>query len=145
MEEVIIAIQERLSAEVEALKYIDMDWNQLQQERPPVQWPCALIDFDRIDFATVKDGVQRAEAEVVITVANLRIVNSSAKAPNRLRAYDTLRLMAAIHQAIDGFDGDGRFRPLRRTALRKVYGDKQAEIYTLTYRTVFTDESTAKP
>lgn len=139
MEQIITAIQDRL-ATVAGLKYIDMDWNQLQQERPPVQWPCALIDFDRVDFTAVKTGAQRAEADIAVTVANLRLVNSSAKAPNRLQAYDTLRLIASIHQALRGFDGDGRFRPLVRTALRKVYGDRQAEVYTITYRTVFTDE-----
>lgn len=139
MEQILIAIQDRLATQVGGLKYIDKDWKQLQMEHPPVKFPCALIDVENIHYTTVKENTQRAEAEMSVTVANLRLTRSSAQAPNRLMAHETLRLMSEIHQALNGFDGNGQFRPLTRTALRKLYGDTDAEVYALTYRTVFTD------
>jgi hypothetical protein len=139
MEQILIAIQDQL-ATVGGLRYIDMDWNQLQMEQPPVQWPCALIDIERVDFTAVKAGAPRAEADITVTVANLRTRPTSLKAPNRQLGHDTLGLLADIHQALGGFDGNGRFRPLVRTHIRKIYGDKQATIHAATYHTVFTDE-----
>ncbi|MBQ8958876.1 MAG: hypothetical protein IJ057_10360 [Bacteroidales bacterium] len=140
MEQILIAIQQQLADNITELKYIDKDWNQLKMEQPPVKWPCVLIDIDRVDFITVKAGPQRAEADIAVTVANLRLVPSSSKVPNRFQSYDTIRLIGTIHRSLNGFDGNGAFRPLMRTAVHKLFGNNQAEIYAITYRTVFVDE-----
>ena len=74
MKHIFLQIQEKLG-EVSALKYIDKDWNQLKFEQPPVKWPCALIDVTNISYSQMGQLWQMAEADVEITVANVRLVN----------------------------------------------------------------------
>ena len=119
MKNIFLAIQNRLS-EIPALKYIDKDWGQLQYEQPPVKWPCALIDVANIDFKQLGRGCQQGEADITVTVANIRLVRSSSKAPMRGNAYATIDLLEEIHQALQLFSDGRHFSPLMRTNLQRV-------------------------
>ena len=143
MKNIFLSIQDRLS-EIPALKYIDKDWGQLQYENPPVKWPCALLDVANADFQQLGRGFQQANADITVTVANMNLVRSSAKAPMRGNAYATIDLLEEIHQALQLFTDGRHFSPLMRTNLQKVAADKDMEVYVMTYRTAFRVEKTEK-
>ena len=48
MDQIFSAVQSRLQQKVSELKWIDFDFGQLDayELRPPVQFPCALIDIE---------------------------------------------------------------------------------------------------
>lgn len=139
MKQLFLKIQTRLSA-IQAIKYIDKDWGQLQMDNPPVNWPCVLIDVENVNYTQMGRGYQKADADITITVANINNVRSSAMAPNKSSAYATIDLMETIHQSLQLFAGDGDFQPLQRTNLKKVFNEGGAEIYTMTYKTAFVVE-----
>lgn len=143
MKHIFLSIQDRLSG-IPALKYIDKDWGQLQYENPPVKWPCALLDVANADFQQLGRGFQQANADITVTVANMNLVRSSAKAPMRGNAYATIDLLEEIHQALQLFTDGRHFSPLMRTNLQKVAADKDMEVYVMTYRTAFRVEKTEK-
>jgi len=143
MKHIFLSIQDRLS-EIPGLQYIDKDWGQLQYEQPPVKWPCALLDVANADFKQLGRGFQQADADITVTVANLNLVRSSAKAPMRGHAYATIDLLEEIHQALQLFSDGRHFSPLMRTNLQKVAADKDMEVYVMTYRTSFVVEKLGK-
>ena len=84
-------IQQQVS-EIAELKYIDENWGQLDYYSPnmPVQFPCALIDVQQVQFTNLgrdmsKKPVQRqiGQVSIKITIANMRLSNSSMQAPRR--------------------------------------------------------------
>ena len=146
MKNIFLAIQDRLS-EIPALKYIDKDWGQLRFENPPVKFPCALIDMANADFKQMGRGFQQADPfDIVITVADIRLMRSSAQAPRRENSYAVIDLLGDIHQALQLFSDGQHFSPMMRTNLQRVdMLDKEgAEVYAMTYRTAFTVEKLGK-
>ena len=140
MKHIFLQIQEKLG-EVSALKYIDKDWNQLKFEQPPVKWPCALIDVTNISYSQMGQLWQMAEADVEITVANVRLVNSSQVHSSRADSYSVFDIMDGIHNKLHGWHGMG-FSKLIRTNTAKVYTDRSSEVYTMTYHTSWRVEGT---
>lgn len=136
MKEIFIEIQNRL-AEVSELKYIDKNWNQLKFDTPPVKYPCALIDLSNVQFRQMGRLAQSAEADIEITIADKRLVNSSLKASRRQDSYSVFALIESIHKVIHGWHGDS-FQPLIRTSIHKDYSDNSHEVYRVVYHTAFT-------
>lgn len=144
MKQIFLAIQNQLQTTVSALKYVDKDWGQLKYDQPPVQWPCVLIDIESVNYSQMGQGYQKAEADICVTVGNVNHVRSSAMASSKTDSYETIELLDSIHQALQLFSGK-HFQPLQRTNLRKVFSDKGAEIYEMTYKTAFIVEKITAP
>jgi hypothetical protein len=139
MKKIILAIQERLVAEVPELRYIDKNWGQLEYDQPPVQFPCALIDVDNINFSQLGQGWQQAEADIVITVCGLQLIRSSAQAPNHENSYEVLDILDKMFQKLQIWS-NGKFTPLMRTNQRKAVSNSSYEVYTTSFKTAFTVE-----
>lgn len=135
MKQIFLDIQQQLST-VPALKHIDKNWNQLNYEQPPVKWPCALIDIANADYSQVAQLHQIAEADVEITIADLRFTNTSLRNPNREDGFDIFTLLDDVHQALQGF-APANAQPLVRTNLQKVETGYNYEVYRMTYRTAW--------
>jgi len=133
MKQIFLDIQQQLST-VPALKHIDKNWNQLNYEQPPVKWPCALIDIANADYSQVAQLHQIAEADVEITIADLRFTNTSLRNPRHEDGFDIFTLLDDVHQALQGFRPTGA-QQLVRTNLQKVENGYNYEIYKMTYRT----------
>ncbi|MDD4395680.1 MAG: hypothetical protein PHQ33_07330, partial [Bacteroidales bacterium] len=86
MKQIFLDIQTKLSGITE-LKHIDKNWGQLQYEQPPVKFPCALLDIANVNYSQMGKLAQLAEGDIEITVANLRLTNTSYRNPNRDDAY----------------------------------------------------------
>ena len=79
---IFLAIQQRIAATVPAITYIDQDLGQLNSNgRPPVSWPCALIDFENFRFENLGENVQTAEGLVVLRLGFAPHSNSSQATP----------------------------------------------------------------
>lgn len=117
MKQIITAIADRLAAEVPELRFIDVDLEQLGNENPPVDFPCALVDVASIDYEGA--STQTAEAEINITVGfNVLAPSSHHSAECRDAAMAHYDILDKIAEALHGFEGEG-FSRLNRTALRR--------------------------
>ena len=140
MKQIFLAIQDRLSTMVPALRYIDKNWNQLNLPQPPVQWPCCLIDLDNIDYSQTSSSDRLADATISLTIANQHTVRSSAKAPSKSDAYDILDVMESVMETLEGWRVPDTTQALTRTRLQKAYSDQSYDVYTLTFTTAWVEQ-----
>lgn len=100
---ILLAVQQQLTEQVPELAYIDKNWGQFDYDMPPVKWPCVLLDIDTIPFTQTGGGGQIADgATVEIMAGNLRLVSSSAAAPNKADAYFLIELLDKFTQPSSG-------------------------------------------
>ena len=123
MKALIKNIQTRL-ATLTDLKYVDEDWGQLDYFSPnfPVQWPCVLIDITNAEYSNIgRDKkvipIERQQAEAVFsfTVANLKLTNTSAKAPvtQKDNAWSIWDLIEEIHKKLQGFNPSAIYKKFK--------------------------------
>lgn len=133
---ILLNVQTQLGESVPELAYIDKDWGQLSYEVPSVQWPCALLDVENVNYTQEGGGRQMADTQLTITVADMRITPASLTAPRREEAYRIIELLGKIHRSLHYFSA-GDYAPLFRTNLKKVVANSSYECYRLTYQTAF--------
>src|SRR4051812_48929211 len=79
---IFLAIQQQIQTAVPAVRYIDQDLGQLKSNiRPPVSWPCVLVDFEDFNFENMGENVQIAKGIVVLRLGFAPYSNSSQVAP----------------------------------------------------------------
>ena len=126
------------------VKYVDEDWGQLDYFSPnfPVQWPCVLIDISNANYADIgKDrsaspvNRQTADTMISITIANLKLTNSSGRAPvlQRDQAFSIWKLTQDIHELLHGWNPTAITGKLIRTGMQRVKRDDGVQEYTVMY------------
>ena len=140
-----IAIADRLRDTVPALRWIELEEGQLSStDRTAVAFPCALIDIAYADCKTLgaSSGTQRVRATVTVRVAFQRLVPTALTSPAEIRSHalgylDTLQY---IHkEALQWWNGDGLFNPLRRLSCLPEKHGGDLKVYVMTYETEFFD------
>ncbi len=125
-------------------KYIDEDWGQLDEygSHPPVKYPCVLIDITNTTFSDIgrnrkktPENRQEATADIIISVANLKLTNTSSKAPesqkeNSLTIWKTVEF---CHSVLHGFRPAENTGNLIRTQLKRVHRDDGVQLYEISY------------
>lgn len=136
-------IQQQVS-EITELKYIDENWGQLDYYSPnmPVQFPCALIDVQQVQFTNLgrdmsKKPVQRQIGQVVlkITIADIRLTNSSMQAPRaqKERVWAIWGIIEQIHKQLHGVSLLPNVSPLIRSSQRRTLRDDGVQEYEVYY------------
>jgi len=125
-------------------KYVDEDWGQLDYYAPnfPVQWPCTLIDVTDINFDNIgKDrkatpvNRQQAQGIVTLTIANLKLTNSSGQAPQLQKdnVWSIWDLIEETHKLMQGFRISENGGDLIRRSLQRIKRDDGVQQYDITY------------
>ena len=141
-------IQDALST-IPELRYVDEDWGQLDDysPNPPTQFPLALIDIGNLQFSDIgKDRTatpqnrQMATGTIVISIANLKLTNSSARAPQtqKDKAWSIWDIVESVHAKLHGTvltppPGAGGLGAMMRNNMRKVKRDDGIQEYEVTY------------
>lgn len=148
MKQMIQDIQDQLIQDVPALKYVDQDWGQLDFFSPsPVKFPCALIDIQSASYSNNGKLVQQGTATIVIRLFDLKLSNTSGKAPDKQKekAKKIWELIEDVNKALHGqnFLQKGYGLPMREQMRRtkRMEGYYQTELY---YTVQFTD-TTCEP
>lgn len=113
MNELIASIQERLGT-VPEFKYICEDYGQIGYYSPnfPVQWPVSLISLRNMNFSDIgmdrsatPQNRQMGDVLVGITIADMKLTNSSLKAPatQKNQARSIWLLIEKAHNVLHGF------------------------------------------
>lgn len=149
MKTIIDNTQNRLIT-IDGLNYVDEDWGQLDYYSPnfPVQWPCALIDvtnagFDNTGKDRRQDPQQRqmAEAYVTITIADIKITNTSGRAPiaQKDNGRSIWLLIDEIHKRLQGWNPDTMAGKYIRRSFQRVKRDDGVREYSVSYSLEITD------
>jgi hypothetical protein len=138
MEQLLTALQQRLAQEVGQLKYVDEDWGQLDyySTHPPVQWPCCLLDISSVQWSNQGKLQQLGTATIAITIAQLRLTNTSAQAPatQRSEVWAIHGILQSVHQALHGYQPTGAGSCLYRRSTQRQKRDDGIQQYLLTYQ-----------
>lgn len=140
------AIQNRLlELYPDHIAYLAEDWGQLDfyNERPPVNFPCVLIDIAEAEFTDCSRKVQKGDAFLAVRVAHFDPVNLSALAPDRDRAFRLFALLRSIYVRLQGLSGED-FSGLTRTSLRRVKREDAIREYVMQFRFGGTDDAACK-
>lgn len=143
--ELFIDICDLLKKEVPELRYIDWDEGQLNivGERPPVVFPCCLID---LQYPSCKDldGINQLVSTNIILKIGFQPygeTNTNAPANVRDRALTVFDVIEKIHEALQGETLDDTVSEIgRRRAVKTVRKDG-IQVYTVTYDTTFEEVS----
>lgn len=143
MKQVLQNIQTTL-ASIPELKYIDEDWGQLDDysPNPPTQFPLVLIDIGNLQYSDIsKDknlvpvNRQMATGTIVLSIANLKLTNTSYNAPQAQKdhAWSIWDIVESVHKMLHGKSIAGSAGAMMRTNLRKVKRDDGIQEYEVTY------------
>lgn len=149
MDALLKSVQERIEAKVTALKYIDEDWGQLDyySQNPPVKYPCCLFDIGEVSWTNQGKKQQSGIATILVTIANLKLTNTSSKAPaaQRNAAWSIhSEILKPIHQALHGFAPIPSAGLLYRKRTQRVKRNDGIQEYLITYQcTVVGDYDTS--
>lgn len=136
-------VQDKL-ANISALKYIDEDWGQMDSysPNPPTKFPCALIDITSLNFSNIgkdnsADPVNRqiADGSVTFIVANLKLSNTSHRAPQSQKdsAWSIWTIIGDLHKAVHGWKPTESSGALMRTGIKRIRRDDGIQEYQITY------------
>jgi hypothetical protein len=114
--------------------------------RPPVSWPCALIDVDGFDFSDVGgDNEQIGEGFLIIRlgVPAYSPANNLAPGVVRLKALEYYNIEQKIQVALHGWRTEGFSKLLRRKSTLEDRNDP-VRVRVIPYAVSF-DDDTTKP
>jgi len=143
MDEEISAVITKLAG-IPDIKYADENWGQLDYYSPnfPVKFPCTLVDTSDVQYSNIGLDktlmpIQRQQGDVSfgITVANLKLTNSSHLAPQGQKdeAFKIQVILETIHARLHGWRPSDRCGALIRKSLRRIKRDDGVQEYELLY------------
>jgi hypothetical protein len=144
-----LAIQEKIKTDVPAIRWIDQDFGQLEdyQVRPPVAFPCVLIDFNQTSYEEMNKRRQMANITFTLRLAFPAFSYAASVAPQSVRelALQYYELEQQLYECIQGFDGGGLMQDCTRSnAATEGRKDDSLRVRVLTF-TAMTEDSSAMP
>lgn len=140
--ELFMAVCDRLRAEVPELRWIDAEMNQLNvTPRPPVAFPCCLVDMRYLQCVSQTAGTQRVRAQFALRVAFQGFGSTSADAPEsvRERALQHLDVLEKIHRALQWWNNGRTINPMQRVSVVPERRSDGLKVYQMTYETAFVE------
>ncbi|AYD48214.1 hypothetical protein [Arachidicoccus soli] len=152
-----LALQQFIKAKVPEIKWIDTEMGQLenygigegQNPRPPVLFPCVLIDFPETDFDELSQDVDWATIRIEFRLAFAQFSNTSNITPQTVQeaGLQYWELEKKLSQNLKGFvtatpDGIPIHQPLSRKKAvteRRQYDSIRMRVRSLLFTTTLED------
>lgn len=127
---------------IPSLKWIDEEKGQLNFERPPVLFPCALVDITLPKTKDMNRKLQECDVIITVRLAFDFAGNTSNETPDEARdkSLEYYDIVEEVYQLLHGWT-DGRFNPLSRAGF---YPEKRPDGYkvvAMPFVTQFLDDS----
>lgn len=137
-----IAITDHIKTSVPQIKWVDADEAQLNVSvRPPLAFPACLVDISYPQCESLSGGSQRIRARVELRVVFTLQGSTNAAAPASVRERSLVRfdVLEALHKALQWWNADGLFNPLRRISSTPERRADDLKVYKMVYETEFFD------
>jgi hypothetical protein len=141
---IFLSLQQHIKTELPEIRYIDQDLGQLNANtRPPVSWPCVLIDLENFDFENLGENVQTAKGTIVLRLGFAPHSNSSQISPqtNIRQAINYYDLEWSLHKTIQGWAPGDDMGSLVRTSATTQQRNDQYRVREIRYSIAFGDYS----
>lgn len=138
MKQLYLTILEILK-QIPAIKWVDLNTGQLQEEMPQLAYPAVLININSLNCKDLGDNIQRVQASFSLTLVYPTMGETNSHAPELMQssALQFLDLTEEIYKKMQGFESE-RFYPFERTGVqfRNLRG---LNIVELQFATAFED------
>ncbi len=119
MKTIYTAILAQLQQEVPELKWIDLELGQLDTpERPPVAFPCALIEIGLQAKRNLTDTTQEGQANIGVRLTFDTPMQTAAHSKAREKSLQVYELINKVYKALQGFETE-HFSALTRIRQQK--------------------------
>ena len=141
--EIFTALCEHIKKNVPEIRWIDFDTGQLNiaSERPPVDWPCCLIDisYPSCRDLAVEDNMQLVNADITLRVAFVPAGETHHRAPADVRkqALKMFDIVEKLHSALQGETFKDTVSGLSRSRAKKQTRNNKVVVFNITYTTTF--------
>lgn len=142
IEQLLESIEKRL-VEINEINHADENWGQLNIPKPPVMFPCALIDVSSIRYEDLKGNDQSAEGMIYIHVATKKLSNTSFKAPTKQKedAWKIYKLLDLVKGKLHNWRPiEGKSGNMIRREMRSVTSANGIQEKILAFELAFLDE-----
>lgn len=108
-----------LLTDIPEIKYIDLNFGQLQEEKPPLIYPAVLINIDASVTDDVQDVFQIMTGNFDLTLCVKMLNESNAASPVEVRekALEYFEISEKIYKKLQGFQ-DSKFEAFSRRTVR---------------------------
>jgi len=139
MEQLYLKIEELLK-EIKSIRYIDLDTGQLQEENPPISYPCALIQIDIPSCEDIETRTQQVQAYFKVQIVTKTIGETNSLVPKKVRekSLEWLRLQDEVYKKLQGYS-DENFYSFSRKSGRNENLRKGLRIFALQFETSWHD------
>lgn len=142
-----LAIQARIISEVPEIKWIDHDLGQLEAfdgDRPPVQWPCLLIDFSETTFGQMQ-GYQEGDMNILLRLAFDEYQQTNADTPAYVleQALEYYEIEQKVYKALQAWNASNTLvnALIRISAASEKRENDNLRVRRLVYQGTFADSS----
>lgn len=141
-----LAIQAQIQTQIPEIQFIEHDFGQLDDYsngRPPVAFPCVLIDFQNWSFENLGNNAQRAEGDVIIKLGYAKHGDTHQATPEQWReaAFSYYEIEWKLNKSLHGYTPGDNYGYLTRTGEVKENRPLYVRVKTITYRLAFEDYS----
>lgn len=144
MKQLYITLIELLK-EIPEIKWADLDMEQMQEEMPPVAFPCVLINIDFSKIEAIDFDLQHVQATFNIALHAKILSDTNANAPEKVRLQGLvyLDLVDKITAKLQGYS-DACFYEFERVSVQSQNIRQGIQSTVLRFETSFR-ERIAKP
>ncbi len=145
MEEIFIAIMERIAEMMPELSYIDEDYGQLElteeQDSYPVTFPCVLIGNAESDWNDIGYGVQKSQSLVTVRLAIDCYDDTHYMSGTYQKVRERMLKAKELYQALQEFQCTEEASPLVRVKSRDYSLPGNIKVYETMFSFTLHDES----
>lgn len=145
MEEIFIAIMERIAGMMPELSYIDEDYGQLElteeQDSYPVTFPCVLIGNAESDWNDIGYGVQNSESLITVRLAIDCYDDTHYTSGTYQKVRERMLKTKELYKTLQEFQCTEEASPLVRVKSRDYSLPGNIKVYETIYSFTLHDES----
>lgn len=145
MEEIFIAIMERIAKMMPELSYIDEDYGQLElteeQDSYPVTFPCVLIGNAESDWNDIGYGVQKSQSLVTVRLAIDCYDDTHYTSGTYQKVRERMLKAKELYEALQEFQCTEEASPLVRVKSRDYSLPGNIKVYETMFSFTLHDES----
>jgi hypothetical protein len=141
-----ISLQTKILADLPEIKWVDQDLGQLEsyEVRPPVLFPCVLIDFDNTTFDQMQQDRQAGNCSFTLRLGFPAFSPAHSAAPEsaKEKALQYYEIENRLYALVQGFDADGIMQPATRVSVQTERREEDSlRVRVMTFTTAFEDST----
>lgn len=147
MEELLIALLERISSKVPEISLVDEDCGQLEAQVSadgdcyPLTYPCVLVGNAETVWTNISPGVQKGGVELTVRLAIDCYDDTHIGSGTTDRIAARQQLSAKVYKALQGFRLNRLMSPMTRTKSRDYTLEGNIKVYEKVFSFYYHDES----